>query len=596
MRYWWRILPFSWNEGVNIERARPSNAVGGLPGGQLTPWEIAMSLHPRKPEPVPEETIRVAHAALPEGNRYIRIRDELDGIYADETFAQLFPARGQPAEPPWRLALVTLFQFAEGLSDRQAADAVRSRIDWKYALSLELTDSGFDHTVLSEFRGRLLSGGAEQVLLDVLLEQLRARGLLKARGRQRTDSTHVLALVRALNRVELVEETLRHALNSLAVVAPDWLRVHAQPEWVERYDRRAEDDRLPAKKEQRQARAQRIGADGAALLTAIYAAEAPTWLREVPAVDLLRRVWVQNFLQTAQEVRWRTDEDGIPPSSHFISSPYDAEAHDARKRTTSWVGYKVHLTETCDDDAPHLITHVETTSAPMADGAVTPGVHQALQEKGLLPATHVVDTGYLDAELLVTSQQDYDVDLLGPVRPDVKWQAQAGQGFDAQSFAIDWEQQRAVCPQGRASISWTPAIDNRQTHVIKIKFSTADCGTCPCRTQCIHSQKRYVRRTITVRPKEHYLALKARRERAKTPEYAAEYAHRAGIEGTLSQGVRVLRLRRTRYFGLARTHLSHVLTAAGLNLLRIGDWLAGKLPAKTRPSPFIALMRGSLAA
>lgn len=301
-------------------------------------------------------------------------------------------------------------------------------------------------------------------------------------------------------------------------------------------------------------------------------------------------------MPTAEGVRWRTDEDGLPASAHFISSPYDVEAHYARKRTTSWVGYKVHLTETCDDDTPHLITHVETTAAPIADGAVTPIVHSALQQQGLLPASHIVDTGYLDAELLVTSWQDYDVDLLGPARPDVKWQAQAKQGFDAQSFAINWEEQRAVCPQGRASSSWTPAIDNRQTHVIKIKFSTTDCGACPCRSQCIRSQKKYVRRTITVRPKEHYLALKARRARAKTPEYATEYARRAGIEGTLSQGVRVLRLRRTRYFGLARTHLSHVLTAAGINLLRVGDWLAGTLRAKTRPSPFIALMRAPLAA
>lgn len=253
-----------------------------------------MSLHPHQPEAVPEDTARVVRAAFPDGNRYVRIREALDTIYDDAVFAPLFPTRGQPAQSPWCLALVTLFQFAEGLSDRQAADAVRSRIDWKYALSLELTDSGFDHTVLSEFRSRLLASGAEHLLLGRLLEQLRGHGLLKAHGQQRTDSTHVLAVVRALNRIELVGETLRHALNDWAVVAPAWLRAQAQPEWVERYDRRAEDDRLPAKQEQRRALAQRIGVDGSALLTAIYAAEAPPWLREVPAVELLRRVWVQN--------------------------------------------------------------------------------------------------------------------------------------------------------------------------------------------------------------------------------------------------------------------------------------------------------------
>jgi transposase len=116
---------------------------------------MTMSLHLRRVPPVPEETARIARAAFPQGNIYIRLRDELGPIYEDEAFTNLFAIRGRPAEAPWRLALVTVMQFAENLSDRQAADAVRSRIDWKYALSLELTDPGFDHTVLCEFRGRL---------------------------------------------------------------------------------------------------------------------------------------------------------------------------------------------------------------------------------------------------------------------------------------------------------------------------------------------------------------------------------------------------------------------------------------------------------
>jgi transposase len=204
-----------------------------------------MSLHSQEIPPVPEETIRVARAAFPRGNLYIRMRDELGTIYEDHVFAHLFPARGQPAAAPWRVALTTVMQFAEGLSDRQAADAVRSRIDWKYALSLERTDPGFDHTVLSEFRMRLVAGQAEQLLLETLLSQLRVRGLLKARGRQRTDSTHVLAAIRVLNRLELVGETLRHALNSLAVAAPDWLRAHVPPEWFDRYGTRVEHYHLP---------------------------------------------------------------------------------------------------------------------------------------------------------------------------------------------------------------------------------------------------------------------------------------------------------------------------------------------------------------
>jgi transposase len=180
-----------------------------------------MSLQPQEVPPVPDETRRIARAAFPKGNVYIRMRDALGAIYQDQLFAPLFPARGQPAAAPWRLALTTILQFAEGLSDRQAVDAVRSRIDWKYALSLELTDPGFDFSVLSEFRARLIAGSLEHQLLEVMLTHFKARGWLRARGQQRTDSTHVLAAIRTLNRLESVGETLRAALNSLAVVAPD---------------------------------------------------------------------------------------------------------------------------------------------------------------------------------------------------------------------------------------------------------------------------------------------------------------------------------------------------------------------------------------
>jgi transposase len=200
-------------------------------------------LRPMPIEPIPPETARIARAAFPKGNRYLRLADELDTLFTDEAFGALFPTHGQPACPPWRLALVTILQFAEGLSDRQATHAVRSRIDWKYVLRLELTDPGFDASVLSEFRGRLLAGSAEFLLFDTLLTRCRDRQLVRARGRQRTDSTHILAAVRALNRIEVVGETRRHALNRLAVVAPEWLRAVSPPDWQDRYTRRAEDDR-----------------------------------------------------------------------------------------------------------------------------------------------------------------------------------------------------------------------------------------------------------------------------------------------------------------------------------------------------------------
>ncbi len=551
-----------------------------------------MSLQPQLFYLIPEETARVARAAFPRGHVYLEMYDRLGVIFHDREFAALFSSTGQPAEAPVRLALATILQFAEGLSDRQAANAVRSRLDWKYLLCLELTDPGFDHTVLSEFRSRLMKGGAEQQLFDILLRAFRGQGLVKSRGKQRTDSTHVLAAVRALNRLECVGETMRHALNALAVAAPEWLLEHSRQEWLDRYGPRFEDYRLPTHHSERQAYAELMGADGAWLLATVDAPSAPAWLHELPALQTLRRVWLQNYLWDKSRLAWR-DSDNIPPAALFISSPYDPEARYAKKRSTSWVGYKVHLTETCDDGAPRLITHVETTPGPTDDGAVTPRIHETLEDQGLLPETHLVDTGYVDAKLLVTSQQDYQVDLLGPTRLDCHWQARAKQGFEAASFKIDWERQQATCPQGKTSLSWSPAVESRSSEVIKIQFSSKDCGPCPSRRLCTRSKAKYPRRTITLPPEEQYQALKMARERQTTEAFKEQYALRSGIEATLSQGIRAFELRRSRYVGLARTHLQHVLTAAAMNFVRVGLWFTETPRAKTRLSAFQKLYQAA---
>src|SRR6476469_2393830 len=217
-----------------------------------------MSLHPRSIDPIPEATARVARQAFPKGNRYLLLRDELGTIYNNAEFAPLFSAHGQSAISPWRLALICVMQFLEDLTDRQAADAVRSRIDWKYLLSLELGDPGFDFSVLSEFRSRIISGHLEQRLLDRLLEQCKQKGWIKECGKQRTDSTHVLAAIRTLNRLESIGETLRAALNAVATVEPEWLKDWVPQDWFERYGRPVEEYRLPKGKEARQSYAETI--------------------------------------------------------------------------------------------------------------------------------------------------------------------------------------------------------------------------------------------------------------------------------------------------------------------------------------------------
>ena len=545
-----------------------------------------MSLHLQPDSAIPNETRRVAHAAFPDGNLCIRIADVLGALYRDDQFTDLFPTRGQSALAPARLALVSVLQYVEGLSDRQAADGVRGRIDWKYALGLELTDSGFDHTVLSEFRSRLVHNQAERLLLDILLDRLRVLDLILKRGRQRTDSTHVLAAVRTLNRLERVGETLRAALNQLAVLAPDWLRALAPPEWYERYGSRVENYHLPKTDAARQELAQIIAADGEQLLAAVEAATDQPWLMQVPAVGTLRRVWAEQYTGEPGQLRWREVKD-MPSPAELISSPYDTAARYSTKREVDWVGYKVHLTETCDEEMPHLIVNVETTPATTPDDNMIEVVHESLEERDLLPDEHLVDKGYTDSQVLIDSQREYGVTIVGPVADDPSWQARAGEGFAKGHFVVDWERQVVTCPAGKQSISWLPNTYPQNGQAFEARFARKDCTPCPFRPQCTKAEKEP--RIIGLQAREHHEALQAARREQTTDEFRSRYAARAGIEGTHEQAIRRCGLRQCRYIGEAKAHLQHILTAAAINVVRLSDWWAGTPVARTRCSRFAAL-------
>jgi transposase len=543
-----------------------------------------MSLHPSQIGEVPAETARIAAAAFPHGTVATHLRDEFTALYADEDFRALYPARGQPALAPWRLALVTVFQFLEHLSDRQAADAVRARIDWKYALGLELTDPGFHFSVLTEFRARFVAGGAEALLLDTMLERFKARGLVKPRGKQRTDSTHVLGAVHDLHLLELVAETLRATLDDVAAVAPAWLRALAPAAWFARYTHRIEDYRLPRSKEKREAFALDVGADGFLLLDALDAAPTPAAVRDVPMVGTLRDVWRVHFARGDDgRPRWRAGTE-LPPVGERVQSPYDPEMHYSTKRGMEWSGYKVHVTETCDDDTAHLITHVATGPAMLPDMTSTAAIHAALAAKDLLPAEHFVDAGYVDAALLVQSQRDHGVSLEGPVRSLSTWAGRAGHGYDLPNFRIDWARETVTCPQGKTSVAWRTARDDTGSPRIHARFSRADCGACAARTLCTPAKA--ARRAVYFHLREEYEALNAARARMRDPEWKTRYHVRAGIEGTLSQGVRACGLRRSRYLGQAKTGLQEVCIAVGMNVARVVHWLDGRPRAKTRITRF----------
>jgi transposase len=512
----------------------------------------------------------------------MRVRDELGEVFADGAFIDAFGVRGRPGISPGQLAMVTVLQFAENLSDRQAADAVRGRIDWKYGLGLELTDPGFDHTVLSQFRTRLVTHELQGMAFEMLLDRLVELGLVAAGGRQRTDATHVVAAVRDLNRLEMVGETLRAALEALAAAAPEWLTRHTTTTMINRYVARIDEWRLPNDQAKRHKLGVQIGTDGFRILKAVTDRRAPQWLREVPAVDVLRRVWIQQYTVggTGREVIWRdAEQHGFPPGSTRIISPYDTDARHSAKRGTRWTGYKVHLSETCDnipdedgnpDPArpPNLITNVVTTHAAVADQAMTMPIHHQLAARELLPAEHLMDAGYPATANLLACRADA-VRLVAPIRRDSSRHTREGSPYARDAFTIDFDQQHAICPQGHRSATWNPGHHDGHD-VITISFPLSACLGCPARPECTTSQQR--RRQITVRPRHLHDALQQARAEQTTDAWRQTYRARAGIEGTIHQTVAVTGIRHARYTGIGKVDLEHAFAATAINLIRLYAW------------------------
>ena len=529
-------------------------------------------------------TVQVARAAFPRGSLAIRIRDQLGAWCEDEAFAGVYGTRGAPGLSPAQLAAVTVLQFAENLTDRQAADEVRGRIDWKYCLGLELADPGFDFSVLSEFRSRLVAGGRERLLLYLLLARLGELGLVEAGMRQRTDSTHVLGRIRELNRLELAGETVRAALEALAAAAPGWLAGVIDGSWQEVYGQRVDDFRLPDSTARRADLAVRYGRDGYHLLRQVHRPGAPGWLAGLPAVRALRRIWVQQFYLDGEKVIWRGDEHGLPPARSRLVSPYDLDARYAEKRGHGWRGYKVHLSETCHTPdaagrrpAPNLITNTETTLAPVTDAQMTEPVHDALAARGLPPGEHAADSGYASADLLLAARAR-GITLLAPLLPGSSPQARSG-GYTAAMFTIDWDNQQVTCPQGAVSSSWTP-VRRTGGDIILARFGRATCRPCPARAQCTTAARNG--RQLGFRPRAiHEATAAARAEQAGDP-WQRRYRIRAGVEGTIAQATHVTGIRRARYLGLPKTRLEHNAAAAAINLIRLDAWWTGRPLDQTR--------------
>jgi transposase len=560
---------------------RPGRRIGFVMSMQPQPW----------PE-VPVQTARVARAAFRKGALAIRARDQLGAWYDDVAFAGGYGVRGAPGISPAQLAMVTVLQFAENLTDRQAADAVRGRLDWKYCLGLALEDEGFNFSVLSEFRDRLVAAGMERSVLELLLARLGELGLVGSGGQQRTDSTHVLARIRELNRLELAGETVRAALEALAAAAPDWLATVIGASWQKTYGQRIDQIRLPATEAKRAALAVAYGQDGYRLLEAVRAPGAPDWLAGLPAVATLRAVWIQQYYRVIDEhgekvIRREAKEHGLPPGRALIVSPYDTTARYGEKRGKGWQGYKVHLSETCSPPAqagarpavPNLITNVATTAASVPDVTMTGPVHDMLLAAGLAPAEHAVDAGYTSADLLVAARAR-GITLTGPLRTTTTPQARTPGGYTTEMFTIDWDNHQLTCPQGNTSTQWSTTTRQGRESII-VAWPASACRPCPAKNLCTPSTRR-AGRQLWLRPREIHQAITAARAEQATPQWKARYALRAGAEGTIWQATHVTGIRRARYRSLPKTELEHAAAAAAINLIRLDAWWTGKPLDRTR--------------
>ncbi|RKN59696.1 IS1182 family transposase [Streptomyces klenkii] len=535
-----------------------------------------LSLRPRSGELVPALTAQIARASNPKGTTAMWVRDRLDGLWHDDDFVDWYPRDGRPGLSPAQLATVSVLQFLLGLSDRQAAEAVRCRIDFKYCLALDLDDPGFHHSVLADFRERLLDDGRADRLLDLALARLKDAGLVRERTTQRTDSTHVLAAVRDLTRLELVTEAVRAALEEAARTVGHLLTDLVDEDWGRRYGRPVRLGKNPSRPKTRILAA---GEDACRLLERLH--------RPGPQAQALRQIVVQNYYRDpAGRLRWRTDEDGgLPPSSAAIVSPYDTTARYVRHgHIIRWKGFAAHLTETCGPDSVNVITDVATTSAATSDARVLPGLHNRLARRGLLPAEHLVDGGYTSLVHLERAAREHQVTVSGPLTANPTRQHRRNEGFDRDDFHIDFDRRQVTCPNGQVSAGWQGPYPTSQfagAPLIVARFNKSQCQPCPDRPRCTSAPAR----NVGFPPRElRDLQVRVRAEQ-QTPGWKARYAVRSGVEGTVNEFAHGHGMRHCRYRGQPKAHLQHVLTAIAVNIERLSSRPAtGKAPSPRPPT------------
>jgi transposase len=513
---------------------------------------------------MPRETERIGQLLLGKESPYRLIGDKLFETLSEQEFADLYPSEGQPGLSPVILAFVTVFQFIEKLPDRQAAESLRMRLDWKYALHLPLEYEGFHYSVLSEFRDRLLAGKAEGRVFERLVAQIRAMGLIKERGKQRSDSIAMLTKVRWLSRLEVVVETLRLAVTSLVKVDREWSEEVLPPSWEDKYGERFVMQRY-TEKEWKEYEAN-IGNDGQWLLKRLVEGGAPADLQELAEVKLMQTVWAQQFREAAGQMVFK--ELKTYDGRTQIVTPHDPEAHYSRKRHSEWIGSKVQVTDTDDEGYPHIITDIVSTDSNLTDYEALPEIQERVEQRHCKPGEHYVDAGYMSGFNL-THSLNSDINLIGPLASAVTAQDLITDGITQAQFQIDTENKTVTCPQGHQA---NAPVQVKQG--LRFQFPTQVCAKCPVRSLCCAGKE-----GRTIRISDHRDLMQLARARQKTQTFKQDYAkHRSGVEGSLSALTRGNGMRMSRYLGQKKRNLQAIFTGCAANLQRTAQWLAGKRP------------------
>lgn len=518
-----------------------------------------MSLQWHLSKEIPEDTRQIGQRLFRESNVYRQIGERLGELFpGDEEFAQMYDPEGRGAEPPLLMAMVTVFQMLERVPDRMAAELVVSRMDWKYALHLPLGYAGFHFTDLLAFRNRLIEHGQERLLFDNFLTKLQDLGLIKRRGKIRTDSTHVLGVVERLGRMELVCESVRVAVLAVQESDPAWSEKQLPGAFLESYASRQ--DEYGLSEAQVQAKLMRAGKDGFWLLHMLEQ-NGSEQLQRLAEVEILRQVLAQQFPD---------GPDSPPPSQRpagkqVIESPHEPEARFGKKRDMKWKGYKAQVTETCDDQLPHVIVDLEPDGAADHDSQALPAIQQRMAERGIRPVEQYVDQGYISGEHIFNSQQA-GITLMGKALADTHPQ----RPFHQEHFHIDEAAQQAICPAGQASISWKATQQaNWPASRVVIRFSGTVCRDCEFFNRCTVNPKG---RSLELHPFREVLA--QRRMEAQQEDFRQKLHIRAGIEATISELTRQYGLRYCRYRGKVKLGLQAYFTAIAANLKRLARWWA----------------------